>query len=80
MSSNGKIICEHSQATDTENVMTHQLDDTRDFVGLAPGSNTVETEVILKGTTATSDVWREIFIFYLVVTKQLMRKYIITLK
>ena len=36
VSSNGKIICEHSQVTDTENVMTLQLDDTRDFVGLAP--------------------------------------------
>ena len=36
VSSNGKIICEHSQVTDTENVITLQLDDTRDCVGLAP--------------------------------------------
>ena len=45
VSRNHNVINEQSQAK--QNYMTQVLDDTRDFAGLAPGTDTATTEVSL---------------------------------
>ena len=60
MYKNSNIIYEQSQAS--SNMMTQHLDDTRGFLGMAPGFRLLELrsrEINMKETTAASDVWRE---------------------